>query len=135
MESLLEADGDPRYAFAVAQGFLRSGDSLKAIQLLIARHDRFRDPQLAHLLADSFFTVGDYHNAALAYAGWIDTGCTGYLYSPQEAVPWIIKKGTSACSQLPVALRSRLEMLQEVTNGNPANLPAENLPPGQLTAH
>ncbi len=126
--------GTTTEAAMVAYGFIRSGQPARTIGFLLERPERTRDSNLAHLLADAFFGLGDYKNTALAYKAWIDTGCNGYLDSMQDQAPWLVPANSESCSALPQALRSRLEMLQ-LENGEPSNLPSYNTPPGRLTVH
>jgi hypothetical protein len=136
MESLLASvSGQVEEVVVVAYGFLRSGLPGRAVELLMSRTETRTDPVLSHLLADSLFAIGDYRNAALAYKTWIKTGCGGYLYSMQDTDYWILPVKGDVCSFLPVALRSRLEMLKDATNGEPANLPTHNRPAAKFVLH
>lgn len=119
----------------VANGFIRSGAPTRAIELLISQPETVADPFLSHLLADALFAIGDHPNAALAYKAWISTGCGGYLYSMQSNAVWIVPKTGDRCSHLPPAMRSRLEMLQDTSQGEPSNLPEHNDPTGNFVAH
>lgn len=135
MQKLIEGRGNVDEAVAVANGFIRSGAPARAIKFLISRPDTSRNPLLSHLLADALFAIGDHQNAALAYKAWIATGCGGYLYSMQSNAVWIVPQKGERCSQLPPAMRSRLEMLQETSHGEPSNLPEHNDPTGNFVAH
>jgi hypothetical protein len=121
-------------AATVADGLTRSGATVAAIKFLVGRTDTATNPTLSHLLGDSLFAIGDYRNAALAYRNWIGMGCAGYFNSMHDRGFWVTMNKLDKCSQLPVTLRSRLEMLQGYAHGEPANLPAHNFPPGQDTA-
>lgn len=136
MQRLLgNTGGHVEEAIVVANGFLRSGAVARAIEFLITHPKTSTDPFLSHLLADALFAVGDHPNAALAYKTWISMGCGGYLYSMQSNAVWIVPKTGDRCSHLPSAIRSRLEMLQETSHGEPSNLPEYNDPTGNFVAH
>ncbi|HJX84397.1 MAG TPA: hypothetical protein VJ723_08655 [Candidatus Angelobacter sp.] len=122
-------------AVEVANGLLRSGAPVQTIEFLMTRPETLAEPLLAHLLADALFAIGDYENAALAYRAWISAGCGGYLYSMQSNAVWIVPKTGDRCSHLPEVMRSRLEMLQDTTRGEPSNLPEHNYPTGNFVAH
>jgi len=121
-------------AAIVADGLSRSGAFAQAIQFLMGRSDVATDANLSHLLADALFNIGDYKTAAMAYRNWIATGCVGYMNSMHDPWPWIVKIKADRCAQLPIPLRSRLELLQQFADGEPENLPEHNEPPGMMSA-
>jgi hypothetical protein len=129
LEALLGGTaGHAEEAASIANGFMRCGLPIRAIKLLMNRADTATDPALSHLLADALFAMGDFPNAAKAYAVWIRTGCDGYLYSMQDKHYWLIKLKADPCTYLPKALRTRLELLKETTSGALNNLPEDNDP-------
>jgi hypothetical protein len=129
MQSLLaDGFGDSIEASHIAEGFVRSGQPLRAIEFLRSRPKLSQESGLLRLLADTLFSIQDYKSAALTYKQWISTGCGGYNSATQNQHVMWIKKGKE-CSELPVVLRSRLELLQEMEEGEPTNLPLHNTPP------
>jgi hypothetical protein len=119
----------------IGNGLIRSGEPAQAIEFLMNRSETATDPFLTHLLADALFAIGDHPNAALAYKAWIEMGCGGYLYSMQSNAVWIVPKTGDRCSHLPQVMRSRLEMLQDTSRGEPSNLPENNDPTGDFVSH
>jgi hypothetical protein len=125
---LKDGSGDPEEAAHIAEGFVRSGLPVRAVEFLIHRPRILHESRLLRLLADTLFLLGDDKSAAAAYKLWISAGCVGYssISMPTYIHMWI-EKGKE-CSQLPIFLRSRLEFLQE-DEGEPSNLPLHNDPP------
>jgi hypothetical protein len=136
MELLLAGrNGHVGEATVVANGLLRSGLPIRAIEFLLSRSETKKHSVLSHLLADALFAIGDYQSAAVAYRAWISTGCHGYLYSMQDSDYWLMPVKGDRCASLPVVMRSRLEMLQDATHGQPDNLPEHNSPAGKMAVH
>jgi hypothetical protein len=130
LESLVKNDfGNSIEAAQIAEGFVRSGSPMRAIEFLLNRPKISQESGLLRLLADTLFSIRDYNNAAFAYKSWISTGCGGYS-SVMRQSGWVlfVKKGEE-CSQIPMDLRSRLEFLKKETDGEPSNLPTKNDPP------
>lgn len=130
MASLLavSAAGAPDKVVMVANGLLKSGRASEAIAFL-SQQDVKRDGSLQRLLADIYFSIGEYRNAGIAYKNWIAGGCKGYLFfSLDDLRPWAARLDMGRCSVLPAELRARLEHLRSIAQGEPSNLPEKNEP-------
>lgn len=130
---LPSAEQSPQKIADVGNGLLRSGHAAEAIDFL-RQHDIKADGNLLHLMADSLFAIGDYKNAGLAYKDWISAGCTGYLFSLDDAGVWAMRLNADRCASLPEELRARLEHLREIAGGEPANLPKQGEPAIRATS-
>jgi hypothetical protein len=108
----------------LADGLRRAGRLGDGIDLL-RRYESREDGNLLHLLGDMLYGVGDYHNAAIAYRKWIGARCTGYLLSLDDHGLWARPIKGDPCTSLPAELRARLEDLQQITHGEPSNLPQQ----------
>jgi len=129
MQALLKDGlGNSAEAAHIAEGYVRSGSPVRAVEYLLNRPGIKSESGLLRLLADTLYLLGDYKSAALTYRLWISTGCGGHNSAawPKNLVIFV-EKGKE-CSQLPSFLRGRLELLKEA-EGEPSNLPEENDPP------
>ena len=131
MEALLVPRAkDPAKLLTVAKGLLKSGKTLEAITFLRS-HDIQDDPNLLHLLGDVLYSIGDYRSAGAVYRRWIELGCKGYFLDPDDPALWVVRIGASSCSSLPVALRSKLDYVEQRMPDEDESL---KLPPAEVPA-
>jgi tetratricopeptide (TPR) repeat protein len=131
MEALLVPGAkDPAKLLTVAKGLWKSGKALEAITFL-RQHDIHDDTNLLHFLGDVLFSIGDYRSAGAVYRRWIELGCKGYYLDPDDPALWAIRIGASSCSSLPIALRSKLDYLEQRIPDEDESL---KLPPADVPA-
>jgi tetratricopeptide (TPR) repeat protein len=132
---LVPGTHDSEKLLTVARGLVRSGSAREAIALL-RQHDVQNDANLLHFLGDALFAMSDYKNAGRMYRRWIELGCIGYFLDPDDRALWAVQKSTPRCSNLPIALRARLDYLEDrmPNEDESLKLPTVNIPAVRSTA-